>query len=62
MKVYVEVDTNTNQFECWVDGTYLGSGYSLGAEDVLSVSVAPFNTSCDPVIEYIKYTDLSGDY
>jgi len=62
MGIYLEINTNTKQFSVWMNGALLGSGYSLGATDVTSVSFAAFDTSCDPVVEYFRYTNLSDEY
>ncbi len=62
MHLYAEINTNTEEVSLWMNGVYTGSGYCLGAGDFVSVSIAAFATSCDPVVEYISITDLTGDH
>lgn len=62
MGVYLEINTVTKQIDAWINGVYQGSGYSIkGIDDVASVEFAAFATDCDPVVEYFKFTDLTGD-
>ncbi len=62
LHLFAEINTNTEEISLWMNGVYLGSGYSAGSEDLASISIAAFATSCDPVVEYISIIDLTDEF
>ncbi len=62
VKLLLKGDAATGQVKLWVNDQFVGTGYSrLENKDITHVSFAAFDASCNPGVEYFKYTDLSNE-